>query len=174
MEQDKNKRYSKIYKKSEIPKGHMEIRNRFTYFPLYDVERNSFIRRYRLWAAYRDKCIADGKKYVSCSDYAKIINKIGQNIEDVLLTDPDGVRFRMFKLKMIFTGGFKGVESLYPAFVVRKTQKKKDAYSSKHWSIKPNYQLLKRAEKVENKMDFRRMFSREGSLAKKLDIFDDF
>ena len=41
MERNINKKYLEIHKKKDLPGNKMSIRNRFTYYPLYDVDKNT-------------------------------------------------------------------------------------------------------------------------------------
>ena len=49
MEKNINDKYLEIHRKKDLPNNKMSIKNRYTYYPLYDVDKNSYIRRYRLW-----------------------------------------------------------------------------------------------------------------------------
>jgi len=163
--------------KKDLKKDHLKIKNRFTYYALYDTKKNSYIKRYRLWCKYRDKCIADGRKYVSCKDYAKIIRKIGDRIENVLIEDPNGVNFGHFILKQ----SFKKKTDLKPSVSLISNSKISGGLNYGCWKFRvsePYYdklsQLLKDKKISEfdyNVLDFKRL---NKALEKQLDIFNDF
>lgn len=173
MEKNCNDKYLNIEKKIDLPNGNMSIRNRFTYYPLYDVDKNSYIRRYRLWVKYRDKCIKEGRPFVSCKDYGKILNSMGEKIKEVLMTDPDGVSFKSFSLKTVIRERYK------PSIEIKSKLKKKITFSIKDWKIMPSRLVSDKLRKLykNNKLHSfvkRKQMRKSRTIADKLDIFDDF
>jgi hypothetical protein len=166
-----------ITPKKDLEKGSVHVKNRFTYYPLYDTEKNSYIKRYRLWAKYRDKCIKDGRKYVSCKDYAKILKKIGDRIEDTLLEDPNGVNFGHFTLKQ----SFKKTGTLTPKIDLVNNSKKSGGLKYNSWAFRVTDSYTDRLNKLikdkkinefdYNILEFKKI---RRDFEKKLDIFNDF
>ena len=173
MEKNCNDKYLSIIKKIDLPKGNMSIKNRYTYYPLYDVDKNSYIRRYRMWVKYRDKCITENKQFVSCKEYGKIINKIGERIQDNLLIDPDGVVFKHFILRIeIFNRKYIILN------IIKKTGKN-GLTNFNRWGVNINrlfkekiYVLLKTNKLIDFKVN--RKIYNINKIKKGLDIFDDF
>ena len=73
---------------------------RYTYFPLYDNKKNSYIRRYRLWMRYRDFCKKNCRRYVDVKTFGKIIEATQILAAHYLIIDPDGVKFKKFRLRL--------------------------------------------------------------------------
>lgn len=171
MEKSCNNKYLGIPKKIDLEGKSISIRSRYTFFPLYDVEKNSYIRRYRLWAKYRDKCIEENRAYVDCKQYSKILMAMATEIRKQLLIDPDGVSFTHFKLKVLIKRRREAV------LILKHLSKKKGNFKPKNWSIRTNRTLKEQIEKAykENKLSsFSRFAWERRNIATKFDIFDDF
>ena len=168
-------KYNTLKKKKDV--GRASIRNKYTYFPFYETETNSPINRYRLWVKYRESCIKNRIKYVDFKTYGKVLHQIGKNFLKILTTDPDGIRFKAFKLRTEF---FKD-ESLKKMNVTFKPRyKKKDIFSIKMWTINQSENLRKELMRLEkegliNDYTFTRMGNATlKKILNKLDFFDDF
>jgi hypothetical protein len=172
MERNINKKYLEIHKKKDLPGNKMSIRNRFTYYPLYDVDKNSYIRRYRLWLKYKGKCIKENRPFVDVKQYGKILYAISNEIKHQLSIDQDGVVFKAFKVR-VATDYKKR-----PMLQVKNRQKKKGILSMKDWGIFPARTFkdkLKALYKQNKLIDFAKLKSRHyRTIADKLDIFDEF
>ena len=172
METNTNSKYLEIHKKKDIPCGAMSIRNRYTFYPLYDVDKNSYIRRYRLWLKYKGKCIKENRPFVDVKQYGKILYAISNEIKHQLSIDQDGVVFKAFKVR-VATDYKKR-----PMLQVKNRQKKKGILSMKDWGIFPARTFkdkLKALYKQNKLIDFAKLKSRHYRIiADKLDIFDEF
>jgi len=166
-----NGRYLGIPKKKDIGTN-ISIRNRFTYYPLYNVGKNSYIRRYQLWMKYRDKCIKNGVDFVDVKQYGKILNAISQEISRELSKDPDGVIFKNFKIKALLS--YRNI----PVLEIKSKLKKKTTFSIKNWGLLPNRILkdkLKKLYKTNQLVNFgKKKCYHFKTIADKLDIFDEF
>ena len=169
---------TKITPKKDLNGTYIYVKNNFTYYPLYDIHKNSYIKRYRMWTKYRDECIKNGRKYVSCKDYAKILRKIGEKIEIHLLEDPNGVNLGSFTLKQ----SFKKSKNFAPKIILKSNSKSgSGTLKYGYWDFRPTESYIKKLYKrlKDNKMseydydvyDFKLL---NVSLEKKLDIFNDF
>ena len=170
-----SEKYKTLKKKKDV--GRASIRNRYTYFPFYDVENNSPINRYRMWVRYREDCIKKDYKYFDFKTYGKILHKMGKNFLKVLTTDPDGIRFKPFKLRVEF---FKDKTLNKMNVTYKPRSKKRNIMSFKMWTIIQSETLRKeilRLEKEGSINDY--TFTRMGNstlkrLLKNADFFDDF
>ena len=172
MERNINKKYLNIEKKKDLPCGSMSIRNRFTYYPLYDVDKNSFIRRYQLWLKYKNKCKKEGRKFVNVKQYGQILNTFSKEICYYLSVDPDGVSFKDFKIKTFIN------KRGFPIVKMQSKLKKKGSFKVNNWGIMPNRLLLEKLKKLykTNKLvNFAKgRIKHFRAIANNLDIFDDF
>jgi hypothetical protein len=172
MKVNSNSKYLEIHRKIDIPCGAMSIRNRFTYYPLYDVDKNSYIRRYRLWLRYKEKCIKEGRPFVDVKQYGKILNAMSKEIKEQLILDQDGVVFKDFVLKIIISSKKNFI------LQIKGKLRKKGISSLNNWGILLNRLFKDRLRKLykQNKMiDFEKLKPKQvRTIADKLDIFDEF
>lgn len=92
-------------KKEDLEKNgisKMSIKNKYIYYPLYDTDRNSYMRRYRLWMRYREACKRDGRPYMDCTTFGKIIQEVNSRAIHYIVNDPAGVSFSKFNLTLEF------------------------------------------------------------------------
>ena len=172
METNTNSKYLEIHKKKDIPCGAMSIRNRYTFYPLYDVDKNSYIRRYRLWLKYKQKAIEDGRPFVDVKQYGKILHAMSKEIKEQLILDEDGVMFKSFRLKIVIASTKNIIVQ------IRSRLKKRGMLSINDWGVLPNRLYKDRLKKLykQNKLvDFAKFKIRHfRTIADKLDIFDEF
>ena len=147
METNTNSKYLEIHKKKDIPCGAMSIRNRYTFYPLYDVDKNSYIRRYRLWLKYKGKCIKENRPFVDVKQYGKILYAISNEIKHQLSIDQDGVVFKAFKVR-VATDYKKR-----PMLQVKNRQKKKGILSMKDWGIFPARTFKDKLKALKSNVD---------------------
>lgn len=172
MEKNINDKYLEIHRKKDLPNNKMSIKNRYTYYPLYDVDKNSYIRRYRLWLKYKEKCIKEGRPFVDVKQYGKILYAISNEIKNQLTIDQDGVIFKSFKIRVAIDYKKR------PMLQIKSRSKKKNILSMKDWGIFPSRPFrdrLKSLYKNNKLIDFVKLKSRHyRTIADKLDIFDEF
>lgn len=170
MERNCNSKYLEIQKKKDLPNNKMSIRNRFTYYPLYDVDKNSYIRRYRMWMKYREKCIDNNRPYVNVKQYGKILYKMSDQIKNILMTDPDGVLFSTFKLKIV-------IERNVPTItVISRIKQKKGIFFANNWKLLTNRlfkDLIIKNYKKNKLVNFQKN-KRPSKTKQILDLFNDF
>lgn len=173
MEKIKYLKYPYIPRKIDLNGQSISIRNRYTYFPLYDVDKNSYIRRYRLWVKYREKCKAEKRPFVDCKMYSKILAEINDSIQEELITNPDGVQFKNFSLQVVIQDRF------LPTLYLKSKIKKKNTFNVKSWLIIAHKSLRTKINikmKQKKLLDFSKskFILRRYSTATKFDLFDDF
>lgn len=167
------KKYFDIKKRKEKVQ---HIKSKYVYYPFYDTENNSPINRYRLWTKYRDECVKNNFKYVSFKEYGKILHQLGDKIQNELLTNPDGVNFKGFKVKLNFYR--KDLMDLVILdFKPRYT--KKDIINLKCWTLHRNEDLFKKSKKLKkegviNDYTFSIRQKQSKHILKDLNFFNDF
>lgn len=173
-----SKNYYDIKKKKDIA-THVKFKNRFVHYPLYDTANNSYIHRYKMWAKYRDKCKTKGVKYIDCKNFAKVIRLIGKKIEETIMTDPEGVVFKHFKIRQEFYRVLGKKNYLEPVMKYYTRSKKKNSLTLKSWKILPSdsYNLRLNNALKEGKIkdyDFNKSTFEKRLKLTDLDLFDDF
>ena len=144
------------------------------------MENNSPILRYKMWTKYRDKCIAKGYKYLDFKEYGKVLHKIGHNIFETLLNDPNGVNFKYFKIRLEFYKPTKKRTYVEPILMYYPRAKKKAIFKARNWKIFIGDTFKKELQKrIKNKTieSFNYSLVRPYSgkhILKTLDLFDDF
>jgi hypothetical protein len=173
-----SEKYKVIKKKVDV--GRASIKKKYTYFPFYDMENNSPILRYKMWTKYRDKCIVKGYKYLDFKEYGKVLHKIGHNIFETLLNDPNGVNFKYFKIRLEFYKPTKKRTYVEPILMYYPRAKKKAIFKARNWKIFIGDTFKKELQKrIKNKTieSFNYSLVRPYSgkhILKTLDLFDDF
>lgn len=163
--------------KKELDGSFIRIKNNFTYYPLYDIHKNSFIKRYQLWTKYRDECIKNNRKYVSCKDYAKILKKMGERVQNCILEDPNGVNFGPFTLKQ----SFKKSKNFESKVLMKSKKNPSGTLKLGSWDFRP---IDSHSEKIYKRLKDNKISEYDYtvndfkilniSLEKQLDIFNDF
>lgn len=160
------------------------IRNKYTYFPLYDTDKNSFMRRYHLWMKYRDYCVKNNRKVIDVHTFSKIITKSLGRVKEYLVTDPDGVKFYNFKLKVALAKiptkdnyFFILDKSYIPVIKIESNYKKRKQFSIKYWKFIPEYRLRVKImnhfkENSDKMFDYEILSMYKNSV--NLDFFNDF
>jgi len=175
-----SKDYYNIKKKKDIT-THVKFKNRFVHYPLYDTAKDSHIRKYQMWAKYRDFCNSKGFKVIEYKDFGKILRLIGNKIEDVIINEPEGVVFKHFKIRQEFFRSLinKKKNYLKPVLAYYPKSKKKNSLSLNSWRIFPSNGYRIRIEKAlkEGKIrDYDYYKSRQTKKIKltDFDLFNDF
>ena len=170
-----------ITPKKDLKGGSKHLKNKYTYYPLYDINKNSYIKRYRLWCKYRDKCIEKGKRYVSCKDYAKILNAVGRKVKKTIMEDPNGVNFRSFVLKQAFKKSTINKQTLVPFIHLVKKNKRIEIMSFNSWEFVPVESYSKELDdkiknRIINEFNYEVVYRKfvNDSFGKQMDIFNDF
>jgi len=180
-----------ISKKDREAQGgkHILLRNPYTHFPLYDTDKNSFIKRYRLWMKYRE----NSKKPLDVKFFGKVINTFMEKVRKKLIEDPDGIVFRKFKLKLDLVDQMrlkktsriahqKKKKSVYGKFlIIRIVPRHKRVVGStmdiKRWFFLPNRTIIQRMqEKGVSFDDYKSIYApkNRNSNFDYYNMFDDF
>lgn len=120
-------------------RGDKKLRSKYSTSPLYDLDTNSFMPRYRLWMEYKQYC----KKYnwtpVGIKEFGRIIHASQKAAAKEILENPEGVNFFKFRLKLVFLKTKKlkmiSASNLFPFIKIESLTKKNGIYRIKHFKM---------------------------------------